>query len=276
MLNSKINLFGQNWIDTIFEGRNKKYGAYEIRRKESVITIKATIIGSLIFASIITLPFIAKQITSNRDSGGKTLSDTLIVVNLDPLPEDKPKDQELPPPPPEPVVKSLQDVVKFTPPVVAPDEEVVEEMVSQEVLKDKIAGGQNIEGDESGELVIIETPSTHTVEARVVEAEDPVPVAAVEVAPTFPGGMEKFDEYIMRNISRDLEGVEGILRVNISFVVEKDGSITAVKILRDGGFPAIARDIAKVFEKMPKWNAGMTNGRAVRVMYIKPVVIKVQ
>ncbi len=170
--------------------------------------------------------------------------------------------------------RPIQNEAKFTPPVVAPDEEVVEEMVSQEELQTKIAGSQNIMGDDSGEVIIIETPSTRMVKIGVVEAEDPVPVAAVEVQPSFPGGMEKFDEYIMRNISRDLEGVEGILRVNICFVVEKNGSISNVEILRDGGFPTIARAIAKAFEQMPKWDAGMTNGRAVRVLYIKPVVIR--
>ncbi len=270
MLSSKIDLFGQNWIDTIFEGRNKQYGAYELRSKESRFTVWAAILGAVLFSLLVSTPLIMKQIGDNR-SARRTIDEKITMVDLLPPPEENKLDEYIPPPPPK-EIKSLKDVKKFTPPVVAPDNEVVEELVKQDDLKKADAGAANIQGSADGEVVIDEKP----VEQVIVEDNEIHSFQTIQVLPEYPGGMEEFDKYIIRNL-RGLDMVETpTLRIQIRFVVEKDGSLTHVEVLRDGGYPSIGKNLVKLFENSPKWKPGIYNGQAARVSYIKPVTIRMQ
>lgn len=275
MINSKINLFGQNWIDTVFEGRNKKYGAYDLRRKESTTTIKAAVIGALIFTSLVSIPLIVKKIASNVATK-EVLDQKITMVDLLPPPEQETVKEFVPPPPPVKEIKSIKDVKKLTAPVVAPEEEVVEEMAKQEEFKTAIAGAQNITGSADGEVVIDEKPVEKPVEQAITEDNDIHPVVTVEVQPEFPGGMDAFDRYIVNNFTDTDIGGMGVVRIIIQFVVEKDGRLTDIKILRDGGYSNVAQEAVRVLSKSPKWKPGILNGRAVRVSYVKPIVIKMQ
>lgn len=276
MLNSKLDLFGQNWIDTVFEGRNKNYGAYELRSKQSVVTIRAFFIGSALFALVISIPVISKYVAKNSGVADKPLDTQITMVDLAPPPVDDQIKDFVPPPPPPPEVKTLKDVKKFTPPVVAPETEVVEEIVTQKELEHADAGSKNVEGSADGEIVIDETPALvttkPTVEQQITE-EAPIIYQAVEVKPEYPGGMAAFYKYISQNfrvpeVSHDIEA-----RVYVSFVVERDGSLTDIKILRDPGY-GTGEEAVRVLKKMPKWKPGVQNGKNVRVAYQLPILIK--
>lgn len=275
MMGSKLNLSKGNWIETIFDGRNKKYGAYELRAKQSRRTIVAFIIGALFFALLVSTPLISKQIGKNREAR-EVLDEQITMVDLlPPPPVDDQLKEIVPPPPPPQEVKSLKDVKKFTPPVVAPEEEVVEEMVSQEVLKTADAGRKDVEGSEDGEVVINEIPAeeTKTVE-HVITEEEVQPLHLVQVKPDYPGGMAKFYEFISQNYVVPEIGHLTEARIYVSFVVEKDGSITDIKVLRDVGY-GTGKEAIRVLSKMPKWSPGIQNGRPVRVSYQLPIVLQI-
>ena len=96
-----------------------------------------------------------------------------------------------------------------------------------------------------------------------------------EEMPEFPGGTEKFMEYLSSNIKYPEEakekGISG--RVFIQFVIEKDGSVTNVKVMK--GIGALCDDEAvRVVKSMPKWKPGKQKGKPVRVNYILPVSFK--
>lgn len=102
--------------------------------------------------------------------------------------------------------------------------------------------------------------------------------AGIEVKPDFPGGMEKFFKFVDNNFKYpqdaeianiDLNGK----KVYATFVVEKDGSFTDIKILRDAGYGTGAEAI-RVLKKCPKWIPGEQNGKKVRVLYSVPITIK--
>ncbi len=276
MFNSKIDLFGQSWIDTLFADRNQAYGAYELRRNESRRTIHATIIGAVIFVTLISLPVILTKVENTLGrKKNQTIDQQITMVELTPPPEEVKELKDVPPPPPKREMKSLKEVKKFTPPVVAPEEEVVEELVTQDELVKADAGARNVDASEDGEIVIDETPSEITTDLAVTEDNTEYLFQAVEVAPGFPGGMTKFTQYIIDELGH-IEVEVATLRIMIKFVIEKDGRLTDIQVLRDGGYPDIAKRAVRVLEKCPKWSPGVINGKSVRVAYVLPLVINMQ
>ena len=96
----------------------------------------------------------------------------------------------------------------------------------------------------------------------------------VEQMPSFPGGQEALMTYINHNIKYPEEDC-GQGRVTVSFIVEKDGSITNATIRRSVD-PAFDREALRVISSMPKWIPGKNNGRNVRVRFNVPVQFKLQ
>jgi protein TonB len=95
---------------------------------------------------------------------------------------------------------------------------------------------------------------------------------AIEKKPEFPGGMEAFFKYIGNNYKTPkVSNLSGKLYLN--FVIEKDGSIVEVKILRDLGY-GTGEEAVRVLSESPKWSPGMQNGQPVRVMYSLPITIQ--
>jgi len=97
----------------------------------------------------------------------------------------------------------------------------------------------------------------------------------VEKMPSFPGGVKALMEYLENNVNYPEEarqrGVQG--RVTVTFVVEKDGSITNISISRSAD-PALDKEAIRLIKSMPKWNPGMHDGQNVRVEYNVPVVFR--
>lgn len=102
--------------------------------------------------------------------------------------------------------------------------------------------------------------------------DDHTPIIAPEIMPEFPGGLEALLNYLSRNIRYPTEarqqGIQG--RVYLSFVIEKNGSVSTIEILRGIG-GGCDEEAIRVVEKMPNWNPGKQNGRPVRVIYNLPV-----
>ncbi|MHC0441105.1 energy transducer TonB [Flavobacterium sp. 3-210] len=98
--------------------------------------------------------------------------------------------------------------------------------------------------------------------------------AGIDVKPDFPGGMEKFYQFVDSNFKTP-EGAKNIKgkKIYITFVVEKDGSLTDIKVLRDAGYKTGAEAI-RVLKICPKWNPGEHNGKKIRVLYSLPIAMK--
>ena len=129
----KLDLLKNQWLEIVFEGRNKLYGAYELRKNNGKTTTKSFIIGGVIFVFLVSIPVLANLIPDSSDD--TTLDQKITTVKLPPK-EEKPKENLPPPPPPPPKV----DQVKFVKPVVAKAEEVTEEPPKVEEIKDKKIG----------------------------------------------------------------------------------------------------------------------------------------
>jgi protein TonB len=272
MLGPKINLFNGNWVDTIFEGRNKEYGAYVLRKENGKVSVIALAIGAAIFSLAISAPVIMKMIGSGESDQPIETLDTKIVMMeiLEPI---KKPEEIIPEPVVQKQTKTLVEVVKHVPPVIVEKETVEEEMKSVDDFKDKITGAENIEASDDGTIVLDNTHSEIEVKSDIIN--DNHIYVAVEVKPEFPGGIQKFYDFVKKeyrspNVDRDLKG-----NVIVEFVVEKDGSLTDIKVLRDIGHGTGAEAI-RTLKKSRKWNPGIQNGVPVRVRYTLPIAVSVK
>ena len=163
--------------------------------------------------------------------------------------------QETPPPPPPPAVQEVEVL------------NVVEDNVETESIE------VNTEDDKETEVVI-----SAPVEAPVEEEEEEVVFVVVESMPEFPGGQQALFKYLSENIKYPViaqeNGIQG--RVICQFVVNKDGSIVDVEVVRSGGDPSLDKEAIRVIKSMPKWKPGKQRGKPVRVKYTVPVNFKLQ
>ncbi|OYU79782.1 MAG: energy transducer TonB [Flavobacterium sp. BFFFF1] len=260
----KLDIFKQKWIDMVFEGRNKSYGAYELRKKNPKVTMIALLIGALFFSALLALPMID---WGKSDDDEKEKVKMVDMANLPPPP---PPDKPLVPPPPPPPPAPKIDEVKFVPPKVVKKEEVVEEIKTIEELKDKNVGAKDVKGQDDGRIVVDDPSGDGPPESKVVE--DNTVYNNVEIPAEFPGGgLPAFYEYVKKKF-RVPEGETINGNIIVTFVVEKDGSLTDIKVLRDLGY-GTGKEAERLLRSSPKWKPGVQNGRSVRSRFNLPIKI---
>jgi len=265
MLGSKLDILKQEWIDVVFNGRNKAYGAYELRKNNGGNSLRSFLFGGAFFVFMISLPTIINKLQGFIPKAPVKVKITDVV--LTPPPVDAKK---LPPPPPPEPPKPKVDQVKFPPPIVKPDNEVKEEPPTQKDLKTADPGQKDQKGDPNADVRIDEPVGNSDVKS--VTEDDNKVFSQVEVQPQFPGGLEAFGKYLQKNIqfpAVDREnGVSG--KVICTFVVERDGSLTDIVAVR-GPSETTKAEAIRVLRKSPKWKPGIQNNRPVRVSYTVPI-----
>ncbi|MBR1808344.1 MAG: energy transducer TonB [Paludibacteraceae bacterium] len=168
------------------------------------------------------------------------------------------------------IQQTSQDV---TPPPPPPPVQEVE--VLNVVEDEKEVAHVEINTEENKEEVIIAPP---VEEVKEEEEEEQVVFVVVETMPEFPGGQAALFKYLSENVKYPViaqeNGIQG--RVICQFVVNKDGSIVDVEVVRSGGDASLDKEAVRVIKSMPKWNPGKQRGKAVRVKYTVPVNFKLQ
>lgn len=262
--------------DIVFEGRNKAYGAYVLRRLYSKHVTRALLIAVAVFALLVSFPLIARLFKDDVVVEDDKMLKENVLMDAPPLDETKPPP---PPPPPEapPPPPPKLSTIKFTPPVVKKDEEVkkVEEIPDQKELEEKVVATQTVVGntDNPMDLAGLEGEGNAVVE-EVVEQKV---YQYVEQMPVFPGGqdallaaIQKGATYPALALRNQIEG-----KVFISFVVGPDGAVTDVKVQKGIGGGCDESAVASV-KKLPKFSPGKQNGRAVSVSYTVPVTFAIK
>ena len=278
---SQIDLIDNRWSDLMFENRNKEYGAYVLRRQTTSRNIKS-IIAVLILFAIVMVYMVAKNAYDDYQKAHMAQTQ---VTELTALQEQKKeakverkeivKQEKV-----EQVVEKVKSSIKFTAPVIKKDDEVrpEDEMKSQdEIMNSKVAVGfANVIGnDESGE-VLKAKEALVTEPVKPKEEENKV-FDVVEQMPSFPGGMAALMAYLQKSIKyppvAEENGIQG--RVVCTFVVERDGSVTDVRVAKSVD-PSLDKEAVRVVSAMPKWIPGKQNGQSVRVKYTLPVTFRLQ
>jgi len=265
MFGSKLDILDQKWIDVVFSGRNKAYGAYELRRDNGKNTLTALWIGIVFFVLAISANTIINMVSGFIPASKPKVKITNVVLSPPPPDLKKPP----PPPPPEPP-KPKVDQVKFPPPVVKPDIEVKEKPPTVKELEVADPGQKNLKGDAKADVTIDEPVGTSD---KKVTEDDPNKIfTAVEQNPEFPGGLDAFYKYLGKTIRYPAVARENNTqgRVVVQFVCERDGSLTDIKVVRGIG-DGCDEEAIRVVKASPHWKPGIQNGRPVRVMYSVPI-----
>lgn len=276
---SKIDLISNEWTDLVFEGRNQAYGAYKLRKGTAKRNVWALIIVGLA-AALLYLGLQLQKMAEANKKVENTQAVELAKLNTEKK-EAKVEKKEIIKQEPEKVVEQVKSSVKFTAPIIKKDSEVKEEdeIKLDEVQKsDKAVGAFTVEGnDEVGGAVLKAKEDIAAPEPPKHVVEETKIFTVVEQMPMYPGGDAALMGYLRDNIHYPTvaaeNGVQG--RVVVGFVVERDGSITDVNILR-GVDPSLDREAMRVVKSMPRWNPGKQNGSAVRVKYQVPVSFRLQ
>lgn len=276
---AKIDLISRDWTEMVFEGRNKEYGAYRLRKnagKRNLYSLITIFIAALAIWGGISL---VKFVESRTKSVAQTSVAEISALNQPKKKAEVKQQQKLKLEQPEKVVERVKSSVKFTAPVIKKDDEVKPEdelKTQDELMNTKTAiGALDVKGndDANGEVLKLKEAVAQPEPKPEVEKVFDV----VEQMPSFPGGPSALMEWLSNNVKYPVvaleNGVQG--RVVVSFVVERDGSITDVKVVR-GVDPSLDKEASRVVRAMPRWIPGKQNGSAVRVKYNVPVAFRLQ
>jgi len=277
---AKIDLISGSWVDLVFENRNQTYGAYVLRKstgRRNVIAILSVILLAIACQIGLTLKNIADEAAARRAAMDQVTELSALEQKKEAKVERKEvvKQEQV-----QRVVEKVKSSVKFTAPVIKKDDEVKPEdelKTQDELMSSKAAIGTfDVKGnDESGEVLKAkEVIATEPVKPK--EEENKV-FDVVEQMPSYPGGngalMQYLSSHIKYPVIAEENGIQG--RVICTFVVERDGSITDVRIAKSVD-PSLDKEAMRVVSSMPKWIPGKQNGSAVRVKYTLPVTFRLQ
>lgn len=275
---AKIDLISNEWADLVFQGRNKVYGAYQLRRGTS----KRNIVSMIFVAAVAAVAYLGLAAYNSYQEAQKAKFEAEMEASLLDAKKEAKVEKKTETPKVEQVqkVEKVKSSIAFTPPVIKKDSEVKpeEEMKTQDELKEtKTAiGAFDVKGnDEAGGTVLKAVEDIAAPEPPKHEEEQNKIFEVVEQQPQFPGGSVNgwLADHIKYPVVAAENGIQG--RVVVQFVVERDGSVSQVKVVR-GVDPSLDKEAQRVISSMPKWIPGKQNGQAVRSRFTVPVTFRLQ
>jgi protein TonB len=276
---AKVDLIDNSWVDLVFEGKNQSYGAYQLRKDTGKRNVKALVLTIVTIIAIMLI--VAAKVAIENQLASRVAIET--DVELSKLAQKKETKVERKEPVrvevEKQVVEKVKSSVKFTAPEIKKDNEVnpEDEIKSQDDLSktNTAIGSFDVKGndEEGGEVLKAQQVA---IDEAPKEEETKV-FDVVEQMPSFPGGdaelMKFLSSHIKYPVVAEENGIQG--RVIAQFVVERDGSISDVKVIKSVD-PSLDKEAIRVLKSMPKWIPGKQNGAPVRVKYTVPVTFRLQ
>jgi protein TonB len=259
-------------LDILFEGRNKEYGAYDLRRTYG----RRLVVSVAVMLSVILLLGIGYAFAGNK----KIMAKDIIIPEDPHLTDIKPKEPVEPPPPPPPPKQPEVKVAmtQFTPPKIVHDEDVKEDEKPPEIekLEDTRIATYNQQGEKDPDIVAppIETGTTGVIETPKKEEEDWNQVfTKVEMESEYPGGMSAWARYLNKNLHYPpVEDIQGT--VVVQFIVDQDGFVSNVEAI--SGPEELRAEAVRVIKKSGKWTPAIQNGRQVKSYKKQPIVFRLE
>ena len=271
---SKFSIYSKSWIDLVFENKNQSYGAFQLRQKSDETTLLAFCLGLTVIATIFTIPMLVSSFSSNPEHPltAPVLEYPVIQVsNYQPTPPKLPE-------------KSAVAIATKE-----PSTEVDKKtLVNPEIVRSAEAT-PNITATTTATTSTSEKGATNNNEGAPPQSENEkgkslinIPTSedelnstiTVDKLPEFPGGLEAF----YSSVGKKFEAfeVEETVTVYLSFVIEKDGNMTDIKVIRSAT-PSLDKEAIRVLQSIrTKWKPGIKDGRNVRTLYRLPIKVKKQ
>jgi len=247
-------------LDIVFDNRNKNYGAYVLRK---YYNNRLLIAMSGMFGVVLILVLIVLLNPEARQAVAAVINPDVVTV------------QTLPEPPieePQPVEPPRQNVhtEHYTNQIEIVPDNVATDMPELNVLDDAAFSDHHEDGPSM--VGVQQPPSTQNAGTEIAVAKEPEPTPPAPSTPAaFPGGLEKWMQFLSRNLNTPGELEAGQKRnVLVRFTVGEDGSVTQFEIVQSGG-EAFDKEVLRVLKKMPKWKPAIQNGRPVSVLFTQPV-----
>jgi len=285
---ANINLFGKDWTNVVFEGRNKAYGAYKLRQENPKTTLIALLLGVVCIGLAFGGSIAYKSIFGDSFSSKKDVEEVSVTeIELPELPEPEPPVEEIKEEPKQveqaDASKSVQEEVKFLETEVKKDNEVKnEQKTTQKDIDDtKTSGREDREGDKDGNLkndgkqtggAEKDSQGTGTGDKKSDDENKVHSFVQQKAAPN--EGLAKFMQNYARKFNApDVGGNVTEIKVKLKFVVEKDGSFTDLQVIDDK--QGVGNEAKRVLKAMPQWKPAQHNGKTVRSSFTLPITIKV-
>lgn len=272
MFNNSSNLYGSEWLALVFQNRNKNYGAYALRTESSSIMVKALLIVVPVFILLFVGPMIYAQMQPVEPVVTQVVMNTEDIEPIHEMKKEEPKKEE--PKKEEPAPQEPVKTKAFLAPVVVAEPIDDTPPPTSVELQTAVIGSANSEGKEGLGNALPTTPNTGgggtgtegTIDNSVHD------ITGVEQYPEFPGGMAAWAKFLQKNLRYPEMAQEASIqgKVYISFVIEKDGTLSDVKLVRGIGY-GCDDEAMRVIKKSPKWQAGKQNNTNVRVRYNMPI-----
>jgi protein TonB len=276
---SNVSIYDKNWMELVFEGKNKAYGAYQLRRDNSRTTLMALLLGILFFASIAGVIILVSSFTTADAINKPVLPDEIIVARVYVAPKRiEPKKKVV-------VLHQRKEQVKekviskdLVNPTIVKKEDHPEDVTENKNTKEH-QPETDVKGTNGvGPATLIPSDGEEGGKGKgVVErkgGDDVNKTTELDVMPEFPGGIKEFQKYISRNIDKpEIDESKESITAIVSFVIEKDGGLSDIKVLRSNDAD-LERAAVKVLRSLhTKWKPGIKDGVFVRTLYIQPIRI---
>ncbi|SFT02266.1 energy transducer TonB [Sphingobacterium wenxiniae] len=291
MFGSKLDIFKKEWLDVVFANRNKEYGAYDLRK----FAPRATNIGLFIISASVLL-LSAPKMFNIKIFPDKPIEEAPMIteVTLEDLDIPEPEEEEEEPIPDEEPPQRIaqeppaEDLVRFPEPKVVPQNQVKEEVVSQEeIVKENktparitLKGTKGASGVPTGEFGPKKVEGQITGSATGDPDGDPNKIyafEALEVQPDPVGGINAFRKWVQDNYQYPQGAIDAGVKgqIQVSFVIGTDGTLQDIKVVKDLSY-GTGQALINVLKKAKPWKPGIQNGRKVKVSYTLPMSLNLQ
>ncbi len=262
-------ILNADFLDILFEGKNKSYGAYQLRKTYNSRMLKALAGTGIVLALILIGIFVSANVGNKKDTL-EVIDASLAEVKKDePPPPPPPPPPPTPPPPPE--IKSIQ----YTPPIIKKDNEVKKDEKIEEIQEDQAISTATIVTENTKQIVqapvVVEKSD---VVALPKEVEEDKVFQKVEIDAEFPGGLGAWRKFLERNLTSPEDVPPGTYQVIVRFIVSKDGSVSDVVAETNHGH-GMEQEAVRVIKKGPKWTPAQQNGSIVKAFRRQPITFQV-
>lgn len=269
---SNVSIYQNSWIDLVFEDRNKEYGAYQLRKNSVKTTLIALFCGMLFVVFVSCIPLFLKFISAGEaESPSKREIPKLgTFIQFQPKKPATPKQSMLPPTKAQ-ALKTVQTATLSRPAIVDKTPDATITPTNSALVTIASANGSN-SGEPSN--VAVATSSENGTETAIVDASKILTINELDKNPAFPGGIKVFLNYVGSNFRTPDVEMEQTVKVFVSFIVEIDGTMSAITVENDPGY-GLGKEAIRVLKSLKtKWEPGQKDGQKVRTMYNLPISVR--
>ena len=278
-----VDLSSKEWRDLVFEGKNKEFGAYTLRadstrRHTYAIVVVLGVLTVILVFLILWLTGVFKM--ADEETNVKVQQEAVETSSEEEETKEEEEFVEYEEPEPEVQQEETTATQAVTEVSIVDEVDKAKEVKTIDMEDTRQVGAEDVQGTEdlNKAVVIDEVVEAPKVEEKPkVQHEQIVDMAMVEQKPSFKGGDAALYKWLNSQIvypaAASEEGIQG--KVIVAFVIEKDGRVTNVQVVRKK-HPALDAEALRVVKKMPNWTPGRNNGQPVRVKYNLPVTFKLQ